>query len=131
MTKTLSLKFNPIDLTSLVDDNDNRICPEPIQFWARLFLEKEHRELMQSHFGLTDEERTERQHEYAVTLLSKIAAKAPVGIPGFPADFDPKKGDLQTAVFDALIDKTEVNETIAELLIGEHLASGGNRYFFR
>jgi len=131
MTKQLSLKFNPIDLTSLVDENDVKLCPEPIKFWARLFLEKEHRELMQAHFGLTDEEREQKKHEYAVTLLSKIATKPPVGIPSFPSDFDPKTGDLAQAVYDSLIEKTEVNETIAELLIGEHLASGGNRYFFR
>jgi hypothetical protein len=131
MTKGPSLKLEPIDLTRLVDDNDNRLCPEPIQFWARPFLEKEHRELMQSHFGLTDEEREARQHEYAVTLLSKVASKAPVGIPGFPADFDAKTDDLEKAVFDSLIEKTEVNEMIAQLLVSEHLASGGNRYFFR
>jgi hypothetical protein len=131
MTKPLSLKFNPIVLTQLVDDNDVQMCPETIQFWGRLFLEKEHRELMQAHFGLTDEEREEKKHEYSVTLLSKIAVKAPLGIPGFPKEFDPKTDDLEKAVHDALIEKTEVNETIAELLIGEHLASGGNRYFFR
>lgn len=126
MTKALSLYFS-IRLENLVDENNVRVCPEPIEFWARPFLEKEHRELMQSHFGLSEEEREANQHDYAVALLSKVASKAPKGLPGFPEQFD----DLEKAIADTLGPKTEVNEMIASLLLSEHLASGGNRYFFR
>lgn len=126
MTKALSLYFF-IELYNLVDENNVRVCPEKIEFWARPFLEKEHRELMQAHFGLSEEEREANQHAYAVALLSKVASVAPKGLPGFPEKFD----DLETAIADTLGPKTEVNEMIAQMLLSEHLASGGNRYFFR
>lgn len=130
MTNGLSLYFS-ITLENLVDENNVRVCPEPIEFWARPFLEKEHRELMQSHFGLSEEEREAKQHEYAVALLSKVASKPPKGLPGFPKDFNKDTDDLEKAIVDAIGAKTEVNEMISSLLLSEHLASGGNRYFFR
>lgn len=123
---SLSLYFT-IDLRHLRDDDQKSVVPDIIQFWARPFLEKEHRELMQAHFGLTEEEQKEKQHEYNAALLAKIAHRAPKGLPGFPEKFD----DLETAIFETLAPKTEINEMIAELLISEHLTAGGNRYFFR
>lgn len=120
----LSLYFT-LDLRALRDEKGQQACPDLIEFWARPFLEKQHRELMQAHFGLSDKEREAAQHDYNARFLSMVAAKAPVGLPGY------KDGDVAEAVYEALKAKTEVNEMVADLLVQEHLAAGGNRYFFR
>ena len=116
-----------LDLRGLRDEKGQPVCPDPIEFWARPFLEKEHRELMQAHFGLTEQEREEREHEFNVEFLASVATRAPKGLPGFPEAPD----NLREAVKTALLEKTEVNEMVAALLRQEHLAAGGNRYFFR
>lgn len=122
----LSLYF-ALDLRALRDEKGQSVCPDLIEFWARPFLEKEHRELMQAHFTLSEDERKGREHEFNVEFISKVAAKAPKGIPGFPEKYD----DLAEALKTALGEKTEVNEMIVTLLREEHLSAGGNRYFFR
>lgn len=106
---------------------DGKPLGAPVVFEARAMLEKEHRELMQAHFALTEEEREQKQHEYNVAFLAKVAAAPPKGLPGFPEEYD----DLAEAVKAALSEKTEVNEFFATQLVSEHLAAGGNRYFFR
>lgn len=106
---------------------DGKPLGAPVVFEARAMLEKEHRELMQAHFSLSDEEREAKQHEYNVAFLAKVAAGPPKGLPGFPEEFD----DLAQAVTACLGEKTEVNEFFATQLVSEHLAAGGNRYFFR
>lgn len=116
-----------LDLRGLRDEQGRPVCPDPVEFWARPFLEKEQRDLMQAHFGLTEKERADREHEFNVEFLATVASRAPKGLPGFPAEFD----DLREAFKTALLEKTEVNEMIAALLRQEHLAAGGNRYFFR
>lgn len=120
----LTLYFT-LDLRALRDGKGQAVCPDPIEFWAKPFLEKQHRELMQAHFGLTEKEREDAQHAYNVKLLSMVAERTPKGIPGCEGK------DAEKAVLDALSEKTEVNEMIADLLVQEHLAAGGNRYFFR
>lgn len=122
----LSLYF-ALDLRALRDEKGQPVCPDLIEFWARPFLEKEHRELMQAHFTLSEEERKEREHEFNVEFISKVAAKAPKGIPGFPKTYK----ELPQAIKESLGEKTEVNEMIVSLLREEHLSAGGNRYFFR
>lgn len=106
---------------------DGKPLGAPVVFEARAMLEKEHRELMQAHFALTEEEREQKQHEYNVAFLSKVIAAPPKGLPGFPESYD----DLGEALTACLGEKTEVNEFFATQLVTEHLAAGGNRYFFR
>lgn len=122
----LTLYFT-LDLRALRDGNGEPVYPAPVEFHAKPFLEKDHRDLMQIHFGLSEDERKEKQHDYNAAFLSKVAAKAPKGIPGFPEEHD----DLEKAVYDTLSPKTEANEMLAELLVSAHLEASGNRYFFR
>lgn len=116
-----------LDLTAFVDDNDNQICPDPVEFWAKPFMEKDHRELMQKHFGLSDKEREAAQHSHNVAMLAKLAGKPPKGVPGFPKKYT----DIETAIIETLGEATDINTMLAEMLVSEHFQKSGNRYFFR
>lgn len=116
-----------INLTAFVDESGKSIFAEPIEFFAKPFLAETQREIMQAHLGLSVEERKAKGHEYNVTLLSKLAARPPVGLPGFPEAAE----DLEAAVFGYLIDPTETNEIVAGMLKEAHLEAAGGRYFFR
>lgn len=119
--------YIPLNLSGFVGDDEKQLFPKTVEIYARPFLASEARELMQAHLGLTDKEREEKNHEHQVWKVSKIISKQPKNLTGFPDNAE----NLEKAVYDFFIEKTEINEIIVEMILNGYLERNGNRYFFR